>query len=150
VAREVSKLSLGTRIIILTLHKDADLFKAALQAGASGYLLKDSAMQELVAGVKAVSAGQQFLSAALVSLFVDAPQKPTSSPQEDLLDSLTPSERRILKLIANGRSSKEIGEDLSIHYRTVENHRTNICRKLGIEGANALLRFALQYKITGQ
>lgn len=148
VAREVAKLSLGTRIIFLTLHKDADLFKAAMQAGASGYLLKDSAMQELVAGVKAVFAGQQFVSAALVSLFVDSP-KPTSSPQSDLLSSLTPSERQILKLIANGRSSKEIGEDLSIHYRTVENHRTNICRKLGIEGANALLRFALQYKISG-
>jgi DNA-binding NarL/FixJ family response regulator len=150
VAREVSKLSLGTRIIFLTLHKDADLFKAAIQAGASGYLLKDSAMQELVAGVKAVSAGQQFVSAALVSLFVEAPPKAAPTPQEHLLDGLTPTERQILKLIANGRSSKEIGEDLSIHYRTVENHRTNICKKLGIEGANALLRFALQYKISGQ
>jgi DNA-binding NarL/FixJ family response regulator len=150
VAREVSKLSLGTRIIFLTLHKDADLFKAAIHAGASGYLLKDSAMQELVAGVKAVSAGQQFVSAAIVSLLVEAPQKPTASPQGDLLDSLTPTERRILKLIANGRSSKEIGEDLSIHYRTVENHRTNICKKLGVEGANALLRFALQYQISGR
>jgi DNA-binding NarL/FixJ family response regulator len=150
VAREVSKLALGTRIIFLTLHKDVDLFKAAMQAGASGYLLKDSAMQELVAGVKAVSAGQQFVSAALVSLFVEAPHKPAASPQDDLLHSLTPTEGRILKLIANGRSSKEIGEDLSIHYRTVENHRTNICKKLGIEGANALLRFALQYKISGQ
>lgn len=149
VAREVSKLSLGTRIIFLTLHKDADLFKAAIQAGGKGYLLKDSAMQEIVASVRAVFAGQQFVSAALVSLFVDEPGGLTSSPQKDLLDGLTPTERQILKLIANGRSSKEIGADLSIHYRTVENHRTNICKKLGIEGANALLRFALQYRISG-
>jgi len=149
VAREVLKLSLGTRIIFLTLHKDADLFRAAIQAGASGYLLKDSAMQELVEGVKTVFAGRQFVSTALVSLFVDVPEKQASGPQENLLDRLTPTERQILKLIANGKSSKEIGADLSIHYRTVENHRTNICKKLGIEGANALLRFALQYKISG-
>ena len=149
VAREVSKLSLGTRIIFLTLHKDADLFRAAIQAGASGYLLKDSAMQELVSGVKAVALGQQFVSAALVSLSVEAPEKRPRSPQDDLLASLTPTEREILKLIANGKSSKEIGGDLSIHYRTVENHRTNICKKLGIEGANALLRYALQHKLDG-
>ena len=61
-------------------------------------------------------------------------------------DRLTPAERRIVQLIAADKSSKEIGEELSIHYRTIENHRTNICRKLGLEGANALLRFALQNK----
>ena len=149
-AREVSKLGLGTRIIFLTLHKDADLFRAAIQAGASGYLLKDSAMQEIAAGVKAVAAGQQFVSAALVSLFVEAPEvKPSATPQSALLDKLTPAERQILGLIANGKSSKEIGAELSIHYRTVENHRTNICKKLGIEGAHALLRFALEHKIRG-
>ena len=150
VAREVTRLALGTRIIFLTLHKDADLFRAAIQAGGSGYLLKDSAMQEVVDGVKTVCAGRQFVSAALVSLFVEAPTKAAPDPQEALLESLTPTERQILKLIANGKSSKEIGADLSIHYRTVENHRTNICKKLGIEGANALLRFALQYQIKGQ
>jgi DNA-binding CsgD family transcriptional regulator len=59
---------------------------------------------------------------------------------------LTPSEKKILRLIADGLSSKEIGDSLSIHYRTVENHRTNMCRKLNIEGANALARFALQHR----
>jgi DNA-binding CsgD family transcriptional regulator len=64
------------------------------------------------------------------------------------VDQLSPTERRIMQLIGNGKSSKEIGTELSIHYRTVENHRTNICRKLSLEGegANALLRFALQNK----
>lgn len=150
VAREVSKLSLRTRIIFLTLHKDVDLFRAAIQAGASGYLLKDSAMQELVEGVKTVFSGRQFVSAAIVSLFATVPEMPAAKPQYNLLENLTPTERQILKLIADGKSSKEIGEELSIHYRTVENHRTNICRKLGIEGANALLRFALQYKLGGR
>jgi DNA-binding CsgD family transcriptional regulator len=63
-----------------------------------------------------------------------------------LLANLTSAEQRILSLISEGLSSKEIGAELSIHYRTVENHRTNICRKLNIEGANALLRFAVQNK----
>jgi DNA-binding CsgD family transcriptional regulator len=59
---------------------------------------------------------------------------------------LTPTEKKVLRLIADGLSSKEIGDELTIHYRTVENHRTNMCRKLNIEGANALARFALQHR----
>jgi DNA-binding CsgD family transcriptional regulator len=62
------------------------------------------------------------------------------------MEKLTPTERSVMKLIGEGKSSKEIGDDLGIHYRTVDNHRTNICRKLKIEGANSLLRFALQHK----
>ena len=147
VAREVMRLALGTRIIFLTLHKDAEMFRAAIQAGASGYLLKDSAMQEVAAGVKAVAAGQQFVSAAIVSLVMAPTEKKPADPRDEMLGKLTPTEREILKRIADGKSSKEIGEELSIHYRTVENHRTNICRKLEIEGANALLRFALQHKL---
>jgi DNA-binding CsgD family transcriptional regulator len=67
-------------------------------------------------------------------------------PHDSVLGRLTPTEQRVLSLIGEGLSSKEIGASLSIHYRTVENHRTNICRKLGVDGANALLRFALQHK----
>jgi len=68
--------------------------------------------------------------------------------QDGITANLTPTERRIMRLIADGKTSKEIGAELSIHYRTIENHRTNICRKLNLEGegANALLRFALQHK----
>ena len=75
-------------------------------------------------------------------------QKTGSSGSVPPLDItvLTPSEKKILRLIADGLSSKEIGDELSIHYRTVENHRTNMCRKLNIEGANALARFALQHR----
>jgi DNA-binding CsgD family transcriptional regulator len=76
------------------------------------------------------------------------PEKPAPKSNQTLTSHLTPTERRIMQLIANGKTSKEIGGELSIHYRTVENHRTNICRKLELEGegANALLRFALQNK----
>jgi DNA-binding CsgD family transcriptional regulator len=70
----------------------------------------------------------------------------TDTSQQLDISVLTPTEKKILRLIADGLSSKEIGDVLSIHYRTVENHRTNMCRKLNIEGANALARFALQHR----
>jgi DNA-binding NarL/FixJ family response regulator len=146
VARRIAELCLETRIIFLTLHKDEDLFGVAIDVGGKGYLLKDSAAQEIIEGVRAVSDGRLYVSPAIAATFLGRRPLPISSPVNSLTAQLTPTERRILKLIVEGKSSKEIGIELSIHYRTVENHRTNICRKFGVEGANALLRFALQYK----
>ena len=143
VAREVQAKVLATRIVFLTLHGEPDLFHAAMEAGVKGYLLKESAMMELGVCIRAVAAGQMYVSSAMQThLLRPAARKPVNP----LFRDFTPSECRILLLIAEGKSSKEIGSDLSVHYRTVENHRTNICRKLGIDGSNALLRFALQHK----
>jgi DNA-binding NarL/FixJ family response regulator len=145
VAREISRLAPATNIIFLTLHTDEDLFRAALDLGAKGYILKDSAMQEIVAAVRAVGAGQPFLSSAITARLLQK-RAPEAARPDAPTSGLTPTEQRIVALIADGLSSKEIGAQLSIHYRTVENHRTNICRKLRVEGAHALLRFALQNK----
>jgi len=146
VARQISQRRLPTRVIFLTFHSSEDLFRSALSLGAVGYILKDSAVQEVVTGIKAVWEGRPYLSSAITAGLL----KPGVPAQESnpLISSLTPAERRIMKLIAMGKTSKEIGSELSIHYRTVENHRTNISRKLSLdgEGANALLRFALQHK----
>ena len=148
VAREIAELKLGTKIIFLSLHKDQDILRTAMELGGNGYLLKDSAMEEIVTAVKTVMAGRPYLSSAIaMQLLQGSSQTAASSePANPLTRDLTFSERRILRLIADGKSSKEIGDELSVHYRTIENHRTNICRKLGIEGANALIRFALQHK----
>ncbi len=146
VARELANRGIGIRTIFLTLHKDEDLFRSALELGALGYVLKDSAITEIVAGVRAVAAGKPYLSSAMTARLLQPRPARGAEPEESPASRLTVTERRIMQLIAEGKSSKEIGADLSIHYRTVENHRTNICRKLGIEGANALLRFALQHK----
>jgi DNA-binding NarL/FixJ family response regulator len=146
VAKEVGRLGLETKIIFLSFHKDEDFFREALEMGGKGYLLKDSATEEIVTAINTVVAGQVYMSSAIALQLLQG-CKAENKPQDDsLVADLTPSERRILLLIADGLSSKEIGAELSIHYRTVENHRTNICRKLGIEGANALLRFAVQHK----
>ncbi|WP_236657616.1 response regulator [Acidisarcina polymorpha] len=144
IARTVKQNNWETRIIFLTLHKERDLFHAAMEAGGGAFLVKDSALAEIAVAIKTVMAGRRYVSSGIVDQFM-LPQEPVPS-DAGLLRDLTPAERRILKLIAEGKSSKEIGADLSIHYRTVENHRTNISRKLGIMGSNALPRFALQYK----
>lgn len=144
VMREIQKLKLRTDVIFLTLHAEEDMYRAAMEMGGKGYLLKDSAMQEIAVGVRAVASGQLYLSSAVTAQLLQKPAKATVPPRNPLTQELTPTECRILHLIADGKSSKEIGAELSIHYRTVENHRTNMCRRLNIDGANALLRFALQ------
>jgi DNA-binding NarL/FixJ family response regulator len=146
VAREIVRRKLDTKIIFLTFHSNQDLFRAAMDLGSKGYILKDSAVQEVVAGIRAVASGRPYLSSAITADLLQKRDAADARPQAT--SSLTPTERRIMQLIATGKTSKEIGAELSIHYRTVENHRTNICRKLDLEGegANALLRYALQNK----
>lgn len=148
VAREIIKRGLKTEIIFLTFHSNPDLFRAAVELGSKGYILKDSAVQEVVAGIRAVASGRPYLSSAITADLLQKRNEPSSKSNQTLTSNLTPTERRIMQMIANGKTSKEIGTELSIHYRTVENHRTNICRKLELEGegANALLRFSLQNK----
>lgn len=144
VAREMRKLGLTTKIIFITLHTNEQIFDSAMQLGASGYLLKESAMQEVAMAIETVNSGRVYICSAMAAITIQRRNTPTVD--DPLLRSLTATERRILKSIAAGNASKDIAEDLSIHFRTVENHRTNICRKLQIEGPNALLRFALQHK----
>ena len=146
VAREMVKCGLKTEIIFLTFHSNQDLFRSAMDLGCKGYILKDSAVQEVVAGIHAVASGRPYISSAITTDSLQSGNRAQSS--HALTSNLTPSEVRIMRLIAQGKTSKEIGAELSIHYRTVENHRTSMCRKLELEGegANALLRFALQNK----
>jgi DNA-binding NarL/FixJ family response regulator len=146
VAREAIRQGLTVKTIFLTLHMDEDMFRAAMDLGSKGYILKDSAAQEIVAGVRSVAAERPYYSSAIAAKMLQRPETRGMASKDTPAGQLSPTERRIMQLIGNGKSSKEIGAELSIHYRTVENHRTNICRKLALEGegANALLRFALQ------
>jgi DNA-binding NarL/FixJ family response regulator len=145
VARETSRLKLPTKIIFLTLHNDQKIFDAAIKLGVKGYLLKESAMQEIAAAIENVVCDRTYIGSAIAAQVMERQLKVPSSVNS-MLGRLTPAERTILRMIASGKASKEIAEELSIHYRTVENHRVNACRKLGIAGSNALLRFAVQHK----
>ena len=148
VVREMVKSGLKTEVIFLTFHSNQDLFRSAMDLGCKGYILKDSAVQEVVAGIHAVASGRPYISSAITTDLLQRQNQPVAKSSNALTSHLTPTEVRIMQLIARGKTSKEIGAELSIHYRTVENHRTNMCRKLDLEGegANALLRFALQNK----
>ncbi len=123
------------------------MFNEALNVGALGYLLKDSATSDIVAGVRSVASGHHYISPSISGYLVNRSVR-RNAPGEKApgLGSLTPSERRILKLIAEHKTSKEIAEQLFISHRTVENHRHSICQKLGIHGSNALVKFAVEHR----
>jgi len=147
VAEAAREKRLATRIIILTMYKDEEMFNAAMNIGVQGYVLKDSALAEIVACIKSVAAGQTYISATLSGFLLNRRQRSERlQAQTPGLNDLTPTERRILKLIAAYKSSKEIADELHIHYRTVGNHRTNISQKLGLHGTHALVKFALEHK----
>jgi DNA-binding NarL/FixJ family response regulator len=147
VAREIRQQGLKVGIIFLTMYDDERMFNEALNVGALGYLLKDSAISDIAESVRAVASGQHFISPTISRYLINrASRSAALSEQRPSLKDLTPSELRVLKLISEHKTSKEIAAQLFISYRTVENHRANICQKLGIHGSNALIKFALEHK----
>jgi DNA-binding NarL/FixJ family response regulator len=133
----------------MTFHANEDLMRAAMDVGGRGYLLKGSETDEIAAAIHAVFAGRTYIGSSMAAVLLKQTGDTANTRSPDV-GILTPTEKKILRLIADGLSSKEIGDQLSIHFRTVENHRTNMCRKLKIEGANALARFALQHRASLQ
>lgn len=147
VARALQQARLAVAVVFLTLHSEEDMFQAAMELGAKGYILKESAVDEIVQGIKSVAKGQHFVTPSLTGYLLNRRQRVQQLTAEvPGLSSLTHTEQRVLQLVAANQSSKEIAATLFIHYRTVDNHRTNICQKLGLSGSNALLKFALQNK----
>lgn len=146
-ARRVIAEKLKTQIIILTMYDDEEMFNEAMEIGVSGYVLKDSASVDIVKAIRSVMNGEYFVSPKLSNYALKSRQSGKATVEVAVgLFRLSPSERRILKLIAEEKTSQEIAELLSISQRTVDNHRTNICRKLGLNGINSLLRFALTHR----
>jgi DNA-binding NarL/FixJ family response regulator len=118
-----------------------------MDLGAKGYLLKDSALEEIVNALNAVVRGQPFISPELSGYLLHRMDRiGLLAKQTPGLNDLTTTERRVLKLIASYKTSKEIAEELHIHYRTVDNHRTNIAAKLGLQGSHSLLKFAVEHQ----
>ena len=129
------------------MHKDEAMLNAALEVGVKGFIVKDGAANEIVGCIKAVAAGQSFFSPTLSGhLLARRNQADSLASQSTLLNGLTASERRVLLLVAESKTNKEIAEKMFISVRTVEHHRSNICAKLGLTGKNALLTFALAHK----
>ena len=147
VARARQKERLPFEIIFLTMYREEDMFNEAMDLGAKGYVLKESAAADILQSIHAVAAGQHYISPAISGLLVKRGARSVELRRERSgLDHLTPAERRILKLIASDKTSKEIADDLGLSPRTIENHRTNMSAKLGLQGSHSLLKFAFENK----
>jgi DNA-binding NarL/FixJ family response regulator len=145
VARQVRELRLNVPLIFLTMHRDERFFNAALDAGAQGYVLKDSALSEILSAIRAVAAGRSYITPLLTGYLLN---RRAVSAQVNLtgLAALTDAERRVLKLVAEYKTSREIADQLFISIRTVDRHRANIATKLDLKGSHALLQFAIEHK----
>lgn len=147
VVRELRKRRIAVAVVFLTMHGEPAIFEAAMDLDVKGYVLKDSAVSDIVAAIKAAANGQAFLSPVLSSMLLNRRRRAEALENEKPgLHLLTPSEQTILKLIAAEKTSKEIAAELFISRRTVEAHRTNISRKLDLQGSLALVKFAVVHK----
>ena len=147
VVRAVREQRLSVEIVILTMHKDELHFNEALNLGAKGYVIKESAAADVVNCLRAVAAGQNYISPSLSTYLLNRSRRATTlDEQQKGLSDLTPTERRVLRLLADLKTSKEIANELGVSARTIDNHRANICTKLDLRGSHALVKFAVQHK----
>ncbi len=147
VVRELQKRRIETEVVFLTMLDEEETFQAAMDLNVRGYVLKDSAADEIVSAIKSVAKGRPFLSPAMSAMLLSRRRRSDElEKQQPGLHLLTPSERRVLKLVADDKTSKEIGEELFVSYRTIEAHRANISRKLNLSGNLALIKFAAANK----
>jgi DNA-binding NarL/FixJ family response regulator len=129
------------------MHQEEQLLQTALKFGVKGYVLKESVSDEIVEAIRTVARGDEYLSPPLVQLLMKRSRSRIDFQREvPGITALTVSERRILRLVASDRISKEIANELGVSIRTVENHRANISRKLGLSGAHSLVKFAFEHR----
>lgn len=145
IARSIRSRKLKSKVIILTMHSDESFYTAAMDAGAMGYVLKEGAVSDIVQAIAAVNQGKYYISPAL-STFTVGRAREISAMREGTssISLLTQTERKVLKLISQDKSTKEIAEELFVSHRTIDSHRSNISAKLKLQGQNALLRFAIE------
>lgn len=147
ILRELKDRKIKPKTIFLTVYADEDIFDEAMELGISGYVLKDSAVNDVVECIYKVSEGNYYISPSVSDLLLSQKErqkkfKNTESP----LNSLTKTEKIILKHIADGKTTRDISELMGSSFKTIENHRTNISNKLQLKGANSLIKFAIENK----
>ena len=143
--RDLRELLSETKIMIVSMHSKIDYIAEAFQAGATGYVVKESASERLLQGLKSVAKGDYYLdssvSHAVVENLMKSPLKAAKITDADYA-TLTPREQEVMRLLAEGLSSKKVAEKLYISPKTVENHRANIMNKLGLHSTIELIRYA--------
>ena len=144
VTRQVCQQLEGIRVIVLSMHKDDGYVIQALRNGALAYIIKDTGPAELVGAIHQVMQGHRYLSQAIADKFIDQILFHPDEQLDDPYNRLTSREREVLQLVAEGYTGQEIAKRLSISRRTVEQHRANVMRKLGLQNQREIVRYAIK------
>ncbi len=156
-ARLLRETCPATRVVMLSMHSNAEHVFRALEAGAAGYVLKESAGEEVVEAVRAAHAGQRYFSPAIAALESALSLRARASPLESALslrarasplDSLSARERDVLQLVVEGRTSAEIAVTTRLSAKTIETYRGRVMKKLGVKGVPDLVKFAIEHGLT--
>jgi len=142
--REIKKACPAVKVLILTMHKKTEYLNNALAAGVDGYLLKEDAPKELLNAIEQIRQGMIYVSPLLASALVTLFVQNRRQVNDDLADQLSHREIEIITLIAEGKSSKEIAEILFLSFRTIQNHRTKIMKKLNLKKNTDLVKYAIR------
>ncbi len=147
-ARQIVQANPEAKVLALSMHSDAQFVARMLEAGASGYLLKDGAFDELEAGIRQVTEGKTYLSPAITGTVVKDYVRRMGEPEAEGVSPLSPREREVLQLLAEGLVSKQIAARLGLSVKTVETHRGRLMDKLGLRTVAELTKYAIRQGIT--
>jgi DNA-binding NarL/FixJ family response regulator len=145
--RQIKREHPEIQVLVLTMYEHEEYFRQVLEAGASGYILKRAAASELLAAIHAVYNGEAVLSPSITRLVLEDYLRMDNKAKENEPDALTGREREVLQLIAEGKTSREIAEILTLSVKTVQSHRTSLMQKLDLHDRGDLIKYAIQKKI---
>jgi DNA-binding NarL/FixJ family response regulator len=148
-ARRIHEALPAARILVLTMHDDEEYILKMVRAGASGYLLKDGAASELLAGIRNLKAGKTHFGPHAAKALEEAFARDRPAEPADPYERLTDREREVFQLVVEGKTNAEIGALLFISAKTVDNHRTRLMEKLGLHSAAEVIRYAARHKLLG-
>jgi len=147
-ARQIRSQYPEVRIVALSMHSDRRFIAEMLKAGATGYLLKDSAFEELAQAVRTVAAGQTYLSPQITGSIIEDYVQRLPNGSDSVAPSLTPREREVLQLLAEGQSTKQIAARLHVSVKTIETHRRQLMEKLNLHSVAELTKYAIREGLT--
>lgn len=145
VAKAVKEELIPVDLIFLTMFKEESIFNKAMDIGVKGYVLKENTVTEIITCIQTVLKGSYYISPAISDFLIRRNSKsnnPHTSAKK--LDTLTPTEKKVLALVAQMKTSQEIAEELFVSVKTIQNHRNNICNKLDLQGSHALMKYAIE------
>lgn len=143
-ARQILEIVPQTRVLILTMHESEQIVREVLEVGARGFLLKSDAARDLVSAIQALQRRTTFFTSSVAEMVLDGFLDRRGETQKPTKDRLTPREREVVQLLAEGKSSKEVAVVLNLSVKTAETHRTNVMRKLDLHSVADLVRYAVR------